>query len=435
MSRPDSTMPHSTLWVAPTLLSTVYRFVAALRCEYGAARCSAKWTIVSGFSSLSICTKRSYSFARSKYTKRTSLPEMAFHTSQRVSGGVIGVSESAPSSTSIFRRDRLSMITTSCPLSDRWSAVGQPQKPSPPSTKIFFFLPPSPAAPAVCVPAGCWIAAAAFIATTAGRAASAARAPFCARARPACMSCPHEGGAAGAKGPTKTVSWMPWLVREWVRGCSRVSELQSGSACIFCELDLELGLRVVLAVRTEILLAAPAPSRHLDDHQTSSRRLGAAPPTPSSATRRRRRARRRARLAAGVPRRGAALGGVGGGGGGDPAARVTPAAARRAPRRADALHPRLRLLEPLPRDAALPQGGRRRRRGDDGGRHAGAARRLHGDADPLRPRLPPPAVQAGAAHRRLWLRRPADAAGARRAQFGPRNSSARNSPAQFSAIL
>ena len=133
--------------------------------------------------------------------------------------------------------------------------------------------------------------------------------------------------------------------------------------------------------------------------------------------------------------RAALRGGVGGGGGGDPAARVTPAAARRAPRRADALHPRLRLLEPLPRDAALPQGGRRRRRGDDGGRHAGAARRLHGDADPLRPRLPPPAVQAGAAHRRLWLRRPADAAGARRAQFGPRNSSARNSPAQFSAIL
>ena len=146
----------------------------------------------------------------------------------------------------------------------------------------------------------------------------------------------------------------------------------------------------------------------------------------------------RAAVAAHSVRGGAARalrGGVGGGGGGDPAARVTPAAARRAPRRADALHPRLRLLEPLPRDAALPQGGRRRRRGDDGGRHAGAARRLHGDADPLRPRLPPPAVQAGAAHRRLWLRRPADAAGARRAQFGPRNSSARNSPAQFSAIL
>ena len=246
MSRPDSTMPHSTLWVAPTLLSTVYRFVAALRCEYGAARCSAKWTIVSGFSSLSICTKRSYSFARSKYTKRTSLPEMAFHTSQRVSGGVIGVSESAPSSTSIFRRDRLSMITTSCPLSDRWSAVGQPQKPSPPSTKIFFFLPPSPAAPAVCVPAGCWIAAAAFIATTAGRAASAARGPFCATppTRPRCMSMPPTKAARQVQQRADKNSVLDAMAspRMEFRGCSRVSELRSevSPAIIFCELDLEL---------------------------------------------------------------------------------------------------------------------------------------------------------------------------------------------------
>ena len=27
---------------------------------------------------------------------------------------------------------------TSCPASERWSAVGQPQKPSPPTTRIFF---------------------------------------------------------------------------------------------------------------------------------------------------------------------------------------------------------------------------------------------------------------------------------------------------------
>ena len=58
------------------------------------------------------------------------------------SGEEMGVSEEQPSSTSILRRERLSTMTTSCPWSDRCSAVGQPQKPSPPSTKTFF-LPPS----------------------------------------------------------------------------------------------------------------------------------------------------------------------------------------------------------------------------------------------------------------------------------------------------
>ena len=50
------------------------------------------------------------------------------------------MSDCAPSSTSILRRERLSMITTSWPASERCSAVGQPQKPSPPSTKTFFGL-------------------------------------------------------------------------------------------------------------------------------------------------------------------------------------------------------------------------------------------------------------------------------------------------------
>ena len=44
------------------------------------------------------------------------------------------MSDCAPSSTSILRRERLSMITTSWPASERCSAVGPAQKP-PPSTK------------------------------------------------------------------------------------------------------------------------------------------------------------------------------------------------------------------------------------------------------------------------------------------------------------
>mmetsp|Transcript_14550 Transcript_14550/g.48436 ORF Transcript_14550/g.48436 Transcript_14550/m.48436 type:complete len:207 (+) Transcript_14550:861-1481(+) len=146
MSSPDSTIPHSTLCVARTLLSTVYRFVAGVFCEYGAARCSAKWIIVSGRSSRIIWTKRSYSRARSRLTKRMgSRLERPFQVATRSSAGVIGVSDCAPRSTSILRRERLSTMTTSCPMSDRCSATGQPQKPSPPSTKIFFDLPSPPA--------------------------------------------------------------------------------------------------------------------------------------------------------------------------------------------------------------------------------------------------------------------------------------------------
>src|SRR4051794_13545947 len=48
----------------------------------------------------------------------------------------MGVSDSTSSSMSIFRRTRLSTIVTSWPTADRWSAVGHPQKPSPPSTRI-----------------------------------------------------------------------------------------------------------------------------------------------------------------------------------------------------------------------------------------------------------------------------------------------------------
>ena len=119
MSSPLSTMAQSALCVAPMLFSIVYRFVAPFFIEYGAARCSAKCTIVSGFSSLISFRKRSYSFCRSMYTYLTSLPVCSFHVATRTSGVLIGVSELAPSSTSIFRRERSSMITTSWPKFDR----------------------------------------------------------------------------------------------------------------------------------------------------------------------------------------------------------------------------------------------------------------------------------------------------------------------------
>ena len=119
MSSSLSTMAQSALCVAPMLFSIVYRFVALFFIEYGAARCSAKCTIVSGFSSLMSCRKRSYSLARSMYTYLSSLPDTSFHVATRTSGVLIGVSELAPSSTSIFRRDRSSMINTSWPKLDR----------------------------------------------------------------------------------------------------------------------------------------------------------------------------------------------------------------------------------------------------------------------------------------------------------------------------
>ena len=49
----------------------------------------------------------------------------------------IGVSDWTPSSVSIQRRLRLSMMWTSWPRAHRCSAVGHPTKPSPPSTAIF----------------------------------------------------------------------------------------------------------------------------------------------------------------------------------------------------------------------------------------------------------------------------------------------------------
>ena len=59
----------------------------------------------------------------------------------------IGVSDCTPSSVSIQRRERLSTMWTSWPWSLRCSAVGQPQKPSPPSTAIFMARSPALSTP------------------------------------------------------------------------------------------------------------------------------------------------------------------------------------------------------------------------------------------------------------------------------------------------
>src|SRR3954454_19256601 len=63
------------------------------------------------------------------------LPPTASHASRRVLSGLVGVSDSTSSSMSVLRRTRLSTIVTSCPAADRCSAVGHPQKPSPPRTR------------------------------------------------------------------------------------------------------------------------------------------------------------------------------------------------------------------------------------------------------------------------------------------------------------
>ncbi len=47
--------------------------------EYGAARCSAKWTTASGCSSLRSWTRRSYSLATSRLTNLISFPDTSFH--------------------------------------------------------------------------------------------------------------------------------------------------------------------------------------------------------------------------------------------------------------------------------------------------------------------------------------------------------------------
>src|SRR5579885_2401377 len=63
------------------------------------------------------------------------LPETSFHAWIRTERGLMGVRDETSSSLSMFRRDRLSTIVTSWPVAERCSAVGHPQKPSPPRTR------------------------------------------------------------------------------------------------------------------------------------------------------------------------------------------------------------------------------------------------------------------------------------------------------------
>ena len=63
---------------------------------------------------------------------RWSCPLTSRQAAMRSSSGAIGVSDWTPSSASISRRERLSTMPISSPWADRCSAVGQPQKPSPP---------------------------------------------------------------------------------------------------------------------------------------------------------------------------------------------------------------------------------------------------------------------------------------------------------------
>src|SRR5215469_10344197 len=80
-------------------------------------------------------TSRSYSVARFRFTKPILRPETSSQTRTRSPIGRIGVSDCTSSSLSMLRRLRLSKMVTSWPRSDRYSDVGQPQKPSPPRTR------------------------------------------------------------------------------------------------------------------------------------------------------------------------------------------------------------------------------------------------------------------------------------------------------------
>src|SRR5215210_8540191 len=69
--------------------------------------------------------------------KSIRLPVSSSQTPRRSPIGRIGVRDSHSNSTSILRRERLSTMATSYPCAERCSEVGQPQKPSPPSTSTF----------------------------------------------------------------------------------------------------------------------------------------------------------------------------------------------------------------------------------------------------------------------------------------------------------
>src|ERR671921_787623 len=70
------------------------------------------------------------------------LPVSSSQTPRRSPMGRIGVRDSHSNSMSILRLERLSTIATSYPCAERCSEVGQPQKPSPPSTNTFILRAP-----------------------------------------------------------------------------------------------------------------------------------------------------------------------------------------------------------------------------------------------------------------------------------------------------
>ena len=80
---PVATSATSRLWVARTLLSTVYRLACTERIEYGAARCSAKCTMASGWVSSITRTSRSYSVARFRFTNPISRPDTSCQARSR----------------------------------------------------------------------------------------------------------------------------------------------------------------------------------------------------------------------------------------------------------------------------------------------------------------------------------------------------------------
>jgi len=76
----------------------------------------------------------------STFSNSIVLPDTSFQAATLSSIEDIGVRDSAPSSSSIRLRLKLSTITTSLPCSDKWSAVGQPQNPSPPSISSLLII-------------------------------------------------------------------------------------------------------------------------------------------------------------------------------------------------------------------------------------------------------------------------------------------------------
>src|ERR671913_1429791 len=109
--------------------------------EYGAARCSAKCTMASGWWHCTTSETNSQS-NRSPNSKPMVCPLTSRHAPTRSFMSEIGVRLTPLNSWSMVRLTQLSTITTSWPTSERCKEVGQPQYPSPPRTSTFITLAP-----------------------------------------------------------------------------------------------------------------------------------------------------------------------------------------------------------------------------------------------------------------------------------------------------